>query len=401
MNTIPLSNPCLTLLEKKLVMQVLQSSQLSLGSNLVEFEHRIARFIGSKYAIAVNSGTSALHLCVKALDIQEGDEVITTPFSFVASANCMLYEHAKPVFVDIDPNTFNMETEQIRDAITAKTRAILPVHVFGLPCDMQSITEIASEFNLGIIEDACEAIGAECRIRDPHRDSQNGNPFIDKKVGGIGDCSAFGFYPNKQITTGEGGVVVTNSESIAKLCRSWRNQGRSESQHWLQHERLGYNYRLSEINCALGVAQMQHIRSILLTRNKVAQWYNERLLGAEEIIRPFEPQDARRSWFVYVVRLQDRFTRRDRDNLMENLRKNGIECRSYFPPIHLQPFYAKTFGYKRGDFPNTEHLADRTIALPFFTNMTEFQVERVCAVLLQELRKIASTKNVPLNVSVD
>ncbi|MBN1479374.1 DegT/DnrJ/EryC1/StrS family aminotransferase [candidate division KSB1 bacterium] len=391
MTKIPLSHPYLTSSEKRLVLQVLNGAQLSLGPRLDEFEHRLADYVGATYAVAVNSGTSALHLCIKSLNIREGDEVITTPFSFIASANCILYEKARPVFVDIDPLTFNIDPGKIEENINSKTRAILPVHVFGLPCDMTRMKAIAQQHNLYIIEDACEALGAKCLLRDPAKMP----PLHYHKVGAIGDCGAFGFYPNKQMTTGEGGLVVTNNVHIATSCRSLRNQGRSENPAWLEHTQLGYNYRLSDINCAIGIAQLQKLHTILRLRERVAHWYNERLHRLEEIVTPFQSITCRRSWFVYVCRLSDDFSKNDRNSILDQLRASGIECRDYFPPIHLQPFYARMFGYKKGDFPVAEHVAERTIALPFFTNMSEEQVDYVCKRLCRIVQKLKSEKSVP------
>lgn len=385
---IPLSHPYLTSLEKKLVLQVLDGAQLSLGPCLEEFEHRLAEYVGSKYAVAVNSGTSALHLCIRSLNIREGDEVITTPFSFIASANCILYEKARPVFVDIDPETFNIDPAKIEEKINSKTRAILPVHVFGLPCDMARIQLIAGQHNLFVIEDACEALGAKCLLRDPAKIP----PLHYHKVGAIGNCGAFGFYPNKQMTTGEGGAVVTDDKRIAASCRSLRNQGRSENSAWLEHIQLGYNYRLSDINCAIGIAQLQKLPTILTLREKVAHCYNQRLALLDEIIAPFQSFSCRRSWFVYVCRLSDDFNANDRNHILQQLRACGIACRDYFPPIHLQPFYVRMFGYKKGDFPIAKHVAERTIALPFFTSMTEEQVDYVCYKLRRIVQKYKSER---------
>ncbi|MBN1464483.1 DegT/DnrJ/EryC1/StrS family aminotransferase [candidate division KSB1 bacterium] len=381
---IPLSNPYLSSLEKQLVLQVLNSSQLSQGPQLDRFENKMAQYIGSRHAVAVNSGTSALHLCIKSLGIGENDQVITTPFSFIASANCMLYERAKPVFVDINPNTYNIDADHISEKITARTKAILPVHVFGLPCDMVKIRAIAQKHHLYIIEDACEAIGADCLV-DAVPQGQ-AIKLSSQKVGSIGDCGVFGFYPNKQITTGEGGMIVTNEEKIAMNCRSLRNQGRSENSMWLEHEQLGYNYRLSEVNCALGIAQLTKIHLLLAARARVARWYSERLSNVADIILPPHAVNCRRSWFVYVIRLRDHYGRKDRNKIMNSLKSYGIDCRDYFPPIHLQPFYAEMFSYRRGDFPNTEKVADRTIALPFFATMTEAQVHHVCKILYRIMR---------------
>lgn len=360
---IPLSSPDVTAEDRQLVDSVLSGRTFSLGPLLPAFEAAMAAAAGTRFAVAVNSGTSALHLCVKAAGIGPGDEVITTPFSFVASANCILYEHAIPKFVDIDKRTYNLDPSLLTDAIGPRTRGILPVHVFGHPCDMPAILGVADRYGLPVIEDACEAIGAT---------------IAGRRAGGFGQSGTFAFYPNKQITTGEGGAVVTNDERIARLCRSWRNQGRGEGSGWLQHERLGYNYRLSDINCALGLGQLSRLDRILAMRKQVAAAYNEALGSLEELILPAEAAGAIGiSWFVYVVRLQDEFGREDRDNILESLRADGIGCNNYFAPIHLQEFYRERFGFRRGQFPITEQVADRTIALPFFNTLSERQIEAV------------------------
>lgn len=364
---IPLSSPDITALERDAVNEVLCGTALSLGPKVPEFETAIANYVGSRHAVAVNSGTSGLHLCVKAAGIGEGDEVITTPFSFVASANCVLFERARPVFVDIDPSTYNIDVDRIEAAITPRTKAILPVHVFGRPCRMDAIAEIAARRGLAIIEDSCEAIGASYRGR---------------MAGTFGQTGVFAFYPNKQITTGEGGMIVTDDGEIARLCRSWRNQGRADGSGWLQHERLGYNYRLSDINSVLGSAQLKRIDGILDGRSRVAAMYSSKLASSEEFVLPSPASDdASVSWFVYVIRLNDDYDGADRDQVLRTLREEGIGCNNYFPPIHLQPFYRDTFGYKEGDFPVTEHVGHRTIALPFFTQLTEAQIETVVRAL--------------------
>lgn len=378
---VPLSSPDLSDEDRELVMDVLNGRTLSLGPLLPAFEERLAEAAGTRYAIAVNSGTSALHLCVKGAGIGEGDEVITSPFSFVASANCMLFERAIPRFVDIDINTYNIDPANISGQINSRTKGILPIHVFGRPADMDSINAIAGKHKLAVIEDSCEAIGA----------SING-----KRAGGLGQSGVFAFYPNKQITTGEGGAIVTNDENIAALCRSWRNQGRGAGSAWLQHERLGYNYRLSDINCALGIGQMSRLDSFLTKRQHAADMYSQALAEVPEVIVPAAAApNTTISWFVYVVRLQDQFSREQRDQVLQNLRNAGIGCNNYFSPIHLQSFYQEQFGYRRGDFPVTEHVADRTIALPFFNNLTAHQVEVVTNALREAIR---SLKNPQISV---
>ena len=348
-------------------MSVLNGRHLSLGPRVPRFEQNVAEYMGAKFAVAVNSGTSALHLCVKAAGIQPGDIVITTPFSFVASANCILFEQARPVFVDIDPETYNIDPARIEAALDKRTRAILPVHVFGRPCNMPAVMEIARTHQLAVIEDACEAIGAR---------------VAGRRAGTFGDTGVFAFYPNKQMTTGEGGMIVTDSERTAALCRSWRNQGRAADGGWLQHERLGYNYRLSDINCAIGIEQVRRLPQILAARARVAQMYNTALARIGGIHRlPITERGCEISWFVYVVRLADEFTQEDRDTVLDKLRERGVACSNYFSPIHLQPFYREMFGYRYGDFPVTERVAERTIALPFFNSLAESEVEYVAQAL--------------------
>lgn len=359
---IPLSMPDVTELEISQVLEVLRTPTLSLGPKLAEFEQRMAQYVGRKHAIAVNSGTSALHLVVRALGIGDGDEVITTPFSFVSSANCLLFERARPVFVDIDPLTFNIDVNKVEEQIDKKTKAILAVDVFGYPAEWSRLEEIAEKYSLGLIEDSCEALGAE---------------FRKKKAGSFGDAAVFSFYPNKQMTTGEGGVIVTDNDHIAMLCRSMRNQGREEGGEWLEHRRLGYNYRISDINCALGIAQLERLEEILAKRVQVACWYDERLRSMNGVRIPCSSSEVKRSWFVYVLLLSERFDRKERDRIMQGFKEAGIGCQRYFSPIHLQSFYAEMFGYRRGNFPVTEYIADRTLALPFFNRLTEEQIDEV------------------------
>ena len=369
--TVPLSSPDIGDEERAAVLEVLGGRYLSLGPKLGEFEAALAEYTGSRYAVAVNSGTSALHLCMKAAEIQEGDEVITTPFSFVASANCILFEGGRPVFVDILPDTYEIDVAQIESAITPRTRAILPVHVFGRPCAMAKILEIAERHGLRVIEDACEAIGAR----------------IGKTaVGAFGQTGVFAFYPNKQMTTGEGGAIVTDDAEIAALCRSWANQGRGETGAWLLHERLGYNYRISDINCAIGVAQLRRLPEMLAARARVASLYSEMLRDCPQIILPPPPGPGMEiSWFVYVVRLRDEFSQRQRDCVLKELRRHGIGCSNYFAPIHLQRFYRELFGYGEGSFPVTEKMARRTIALPFFNCLPKSMIEYICTTLHETL----------------
>jgi dTDP-4-amino-4,6-dideoxygalactose transaminase len=388
-----MSSPDLTDEEILAVRQVLQTPYLSIGPQLQAFERALASYVGASHGMGVNSGTSGLHLCVIAAGVQPGDLVITTPFSFVASANCILYERAIPVFVDVDPATGNIDPQLVCEAVEAlagdvtskegrrwlppandlsagsQLKAILPVHAFGQPADMDPILEVARQHGLFVIEDSCEAIGAE---------------YKGRKAGRLADAGVFAFYPNKQITTGEGGMVVTDREDWASLVRSLRNQGRDVFDAWLNHTRLGYNYRLDEMSAALGLAQMRRIDELLAKRARVAQWYNERLAPGvatanERIERPYvAPATTRMSWFVYVVRIKPPA---ERDEVLQALRDAGIPSRPYFTPIHLQPFYVQTFGYQRGDFPATEYLGDVSLALPFSSVVTEGQVDCVCQVL--------------------
>lgn len=364
---IPLASPDINQSDRNIIAEVLGTPFLSIGPKVEAFEQKIAAYVGTRYAIAVNSGTSGLHLCVRTLDIKDGDEVITTPFSFIASANCILFERAKPVFVDIDPETLCIDPRSIEKKITKRTKAILPVHIFGHPCDMDAIRTIAKKHALSIIEDACEALGSE---------------YKGKRVGALGDVGVFAFYPNKQITTSEGGMIVTNSERIAKLCRSMRNQGRDEGDAWLSHSRLGYNYRMSELPAALGVSQMNRIDEMLGKRDRVAQLYQRKLKAIPHIRTPFVASDVKMSWFIYVIRLDpSMFSRPDRDALIKKLQAHGIQCRDYFPPIHLEPFYRDMFGYKKGDFPITENVAERTIALPFHNNLSAKEIAYISKTL--------------------
>jgi len=413
---ISLARPDITNLERQYVSEILDTSSLSLGPRLQEFEEELAKYVGCRYAVAVNSGTSALHLAVKASRIGESDEVVTTPFSFIASANCILFERAKPVFVDIDDKTLNIDINRLEDTVKRliakrqKLKAILPVHVFGRPCELDEILEIAEKYELKVIEDACEAIGAEYHTGNANLKSQNFKIKSSKeeaintkksgvdsykrdkeankiwqKVGSFGQCGVFAFYPNKQITTGEGGMIVTDDENIYKLCKSMRNQGRSDNCEWLQHERLGYNYRISDINCALGMAQLERIDKILAKREEVAKIYNKELAEMDELILPQSERNKKISWFVYVVRLIDKYSQEDRDLILGKLKEKGIGCSNYFPPIHLQPFYQNMFGYKIGDFPATERVAKRTIALPFYNNLKEEEINFVCNRLKEAL----------------
>ena len=364
---ISLSAPDITEKEIEAVNEVLKSRYLALGPKMEKFEQQMASLAGRRFGIAVNSGTSGLHLLVRALGISDGDEVITTPFSFIASANCMLFERAKPVFVDIDPQTLNIDSSLIEGAITPRTKAILPVHAFGQPADMEPIMEIAKRHSLKVIEDSCEAIGAKYR---------------GLAAGSFGDGSVFAFYPNKQITTGEGGVVVVDDEEIAFLCRSMCNQGRREGGGWLDHERLGFNYRLNELSCALGLAQMQRLPEILAKRDAVAAEYTRLLKDVDGVTTPYISADVEMSWFVYVIRIDERV---QRDRVQVFLKKRGVHCKPYFTPIHLQPYYRELFSFKEGVFPKTEQAGREVLALPFHTNLKKKQIEYVVENLKEAL----------------
>ncbi len=369
MPSIPLSAPDITQREIDAVLEVLHTPTLSIGPKVIEFEEKVAKIAGREHAVAVSSGTSGLHCAVLAGGIKPGDEVITTPFSFVASANCILYADATPVFVDIDPKTLNMDVTKVPAAITGNTKAIVGVEAFGHPGGMPELEQIAQKNELLLIEDCCEGFGGSVG---------SGNSV--RPIGSFGRAGVFGFYPNKQITTGEGGMIVTDDDKFAATCRALRNQGR-EGMAWLAHQRLGYNYRLSEINAAMGVVQVERLEEILEARRRVAQMYMERLMTNKFLILPTLAEDTNMSWFVFVVRLNDLFEPGDRDEIMIQLRTEGIGCNNYFPPIHLQPYMAEKFGFKPGMFPVTEYVAARTLALPFFGSLTPAQIDTVCDTL--------------------
>lgn len=370
---IHLSRPDVNEADIEAVCEVLRGPDLSLGPKIPEFEAAFANYIGTKRAVAVNSGTSGLFMCLTALGIKAGDEVITTPFTFVASATAVMMTGATPVFVDIDPVSLNIDPAKIESAITENTKAILPVEIFGSPAGFDRICRIAQKHNLPIVEDSCEALGS----------ALNG-----KKAGTFGTMSVFGFYPNKQITTGEGGMILTDDEGLADICMSLRNQGRSKGDSWLTHERLGYNFRISDINCALGLAQLSRIEQFKSKRRQVAEWYRQMLTGDERLIVPAEQEGCDMSWFVFVVRLAENFTRQQRDRVLQEMIKRGIQVSNYFPPVHLQPVMVRRYGYKTGDFPITENAGKSTIALPFYNNLTEDQVRTVCTALKDVLNNI-------------
>jgi perosamine synthetase len=335
----------------------------------------MAERCGTDHAVAVSSGTAALHCIVRALGLSKGDEVITTPYSFVASSNALLFEGVRPVFVDIDPETLNIDPALIESAITPRTRGILAVDVFGMPAPWPVLRDIAEAHDLVLIDDACEAIGA----------TVGGRP-----IGQWGDAASFGFYPNKQITTGEGGCITTNSTELANVCRSLRNQGRGDDAH-MRHVRLGFNYRLSELPAAVGCAQLDRLEDLLAARAHAASLYADALAPAQDLLRlPAEPNDGTRSWFVYVIQLADAFQQADRDALIQRLQANGVGCAPYFPSIHLQPYYRDRFGFAPGDLPVTEHVASRTLALPFFPGITAAQIDRITHILSNELSQASA-----------
>ncbi len=354
---IPLAQPVIGGREEELVLEVLRSRRLSLGPRLGEFEHAFAAWLGVRHASAVSSGTAGLHLALRAVGVTDGDEVVTSPFSFVASANVILHERARPVFVDIDPRTLNLDPEAAEAAVGERTSALLPVHIFGYPADLPALERLG----LPIVEDACEALGAV------HAD---GTP-----VGARGHTAVFAFYANKQMTTGEGGMVVTSDAAVKARVDSERNQGRAADMGWLDHDRLGFNYRLSDLACALGLAQLEHLDELLAGRARVAALYREALGGLEGLTLPCEDEGGeRRGWFVFVVQLPPGI---DRDGTVVALRERGIDSKPYLPAIHLLSFYRERFGHREGEFPVCEDVAARSLALPFFPQMTEGQVARV------------------------
>lgn len=396
---IPMSSPDITSVERQAVQAVIETNTLSIGPRLDEFENAFAKFQGAAHAVGVNSGTSGLHLALIAGGVERNSMVITSPFSFIASANSILYEGGVPIFVDVDPATGNIDPARTAQAIldlrhgngvsarwlppalrrrkrtSQQLRALMPIHAFGQPADLDPLTELARTNGLALIEDACEALGAE---------------YKGRRAGSFGDAAVFAFYPNKQMTTGEGGMIVTDDATWDALFRSLRNQGRDVFDAWLNHTRLGYNYRLDELSAALGAAQLTRIEELLSKRERVAQWYNERLSNQELVETPYiAPTTTRMSWFVYVVRIKPPAAR---DTVMQQLAEQGIPSRPYFTPIHLQPFYRERFGYRRGDFPVTEYLGDVSLALPFSSVMTQEQVEQVCDCLLESVSASAASR---------
>ncbi|MHC4976937.1 MAG: DegT/DnrJ/EryC1/StrS family aminotransferase [Planctomycetota bacterium] len=369
---IPLSKPDIGREEIELVNTVMRSGRLAMGPMIEEFEALVSRRVGTTHAIAVSSGTAGLHLVLEALGVGPGDEVITTPFSFVASSNCILQVGATPVFVDIHPTSLNMDPSKIEGAMTDRTRAILAVEAFGNPAHMEEYRALAARHEIPLVEDSCEGLGGSWKRR---------------KIGSFGRAGVFGFYPNKQITTGEGGMIVTDDDALADLCRSMRNQGRpiaSRSHNPatgpsqpLHHERMGFNYRLSEVHAAIGVAQMRRLDAILEKRSIVARTYIHKLMGKADIMLPTIDEHTSMSWFVFVLRLASSYSREDRDRIVAGLRRHDIGAADYFPCIHLQKHYRERFGYSEGSFPIAESVSSRTIALPFHTQITPREIEFV------------------------
>ena len=362
---VNLSRPDITEKEIQAVVEVLRTPNLSLGPKIGEFEQKMAQYVGTKHAVSINSGTSALFLCLKALGIGRGDEVITTPFTFIASTNCILMVDATPVFVDIDPENLNIDPAKIEEKITKKTKAILPVAVFGNPAGMDKVCQIAKKHNLPVIEDSCEALGSEL----------NG-----KKAGTFGTVGTFAFYPNKQMTTGEGGMIVTNDDGIADICASLKNQGRGKGAGWLAHERMGYNFRMCDINAALGIVQLGRLEEFIQKRQHVAGMYQEMLADENRLIVPKASANCKMSWFVFVVRLKEPLVSK-RNDILKAMTAEGIQVSNYFPPITLQPFMVEQFSYKDGDFPITDGICKSTIALPFYNNLSKDDAALVCKTL--------------------
>jgi perosamine synthetase len=365
---VPLSGPYLDEREEALVLEVLRSGRLSLGPTIDRFEEAFAEKIGAPYAAAVSSGTAGLHLLCVLAGIEAGDEVITTPYSFAASANCFIYEGGVPVFADVDPRTLNMDPRAVEAAVTERTKAIVAVDIFGYPCELDELRSIADKHGLALIQDSCEALGAEYK----------GAP-----IGSHGPSAVFAFYPNKQITTGEGGMVTTHSEDEWRVLRSLRNQGRGDSGGWLEHVRLGYNYRLSDVGAALGLGQLDKLEEILALRSSVAERYGELLGGVDGVEVPCaDDADHKRSWFVYVIALPDNDAR---ERVIVHFEREAIGYNRYLPSIHLQPYIRERYGFREGMCPVSEDASARTLALPFFTALERDAQERVAEALAAAL----------------
>jgi perosamine synthetase len=366
---VPLSMPSIGAREEELVLEVLRSGRLALGPMIDRFEAALAERVEAPYVAAVSSGTAGLHLCVRLAGLGPGDEAITSPFSFVASANCILFEGASPVFADVDPNTLNLDPDAVAATITPRTKAIVAVDIFGYPSELDELRALAAQHGLALIEDACEALGARYR----------GRP-----LGSYPHPAVFAFYPNKQVTTGEGGAVAVQTEEEWRLLKSLANQGRADSGGWLEHARFGYNYRLDDLSAAVGLAQLERLDEILALRSAVAARYAELLSsidGVETLLA--DDDDHRRSWFVYPVRLAPEI---DRERVIARLADRGIATSRYLPSIHLQAYMRERFGYREGAFPVSEEASRRLLSLPFFTEITAAQQERVAVELAAALR---------------
>jgi dTDP-4-amino-4,6-dideoxygalactose transaminase len=367
---IPMSSPDIDEADVAAVTEVVRSGRLALGPQTERLEAQIAAYAGVRHAVAVSSGTAALHLAVRGLGLAEGDEVLVPSFTFAASVNVLLYERVRPVFVDVEPDTYNLDPADVERRISPRTRAIMAVDVFGHPAEWDALTDLAARHHLHLIDDSCEALGAEYR---------------GKRLGRFGDVAAFAFYPNKQMTTGEGGVLVTDDQDLARLARSLRNQGRGEMGAWLEHERLGFNYRLDEMSAALGVSQLARLDAFLERRDRVAAAYGERLARIERVRAPIARPHVRMSWFVYVVTLAEGL---DRDPVMRAIEERGIPVRGYFPPVHLQAYIRELLGSGPGLLPVTEAIARRTIALPFHNRLPEESIDRVVEALARALAAV-------------
>jgi perosamine synthetase len=359
--SIPLARPYVGDREEELVLDVLRSGNLALGPLHRRFEEVFADVVGTRHAISCSSGTAGLQASVHRLGIGPGDEVITSSFSFISSANVILLQHATPVFAEMDERTFNLDPDAVEAAITPRTRAIIPVHIFGYPCEIDRITAIARRHGVEVVEDACEALGASIHGR---------------AVGTHGNPAVFGFYPNKQLTTGEGGMITTDDGGVARELRSIVNQGRSDNGDWLVHQRVGFNFRMDEMSAAVGLAQLEKLDTLLEGRERVARRYGELLAGAPGISLPYQGPHTR-SWFIYYVRLDDKI---DRRAVIGGMAARGIATRPYLPAIHLQPAY-RELGWQEGALPVTERVSRATLALPFFIQLEDEDIEYVCSSL--------------------
>jgi len=365
---VPLSRPYIDEREEELVLDVLRSGRLSLGPAIERFEELFAERVGAPYAAAVSSGTAGLHLLCHVAGVGEGDEVITSPIAFIATANCFIYEGATPVFADVDPQTLNIDPASVEEAITDRTKAIVGVDMFGYPCELDELRAIADRHGLALILDSCEALGAE---------------YKGRPVGSHGLSSVFGFYPNKQITTGEGGIVTTHSEDERDLLVSLRNHGRSYDSRWFHHVRLGFNYRTTDLQAAVGIAQLEKLDRLLAMRSAVAARYGDLLRGIDGVEVPLaDDADHTRSWFVYVVKVAEGI---DRDAVLDRLASQGIEAGHYVPAVHLQPYMRERYGFAEGLCPVAEDACSRTLALPFFPQLEAEDQERVVAALRESL----------------